>query len=237
MDSARVHVWSLKLANIVSYFLFASSNLYATLMGGTIGGPVETYLTPAPWLMGVSSVINLFFLGLLVYQFWPSGHKVMVNVFGWRFPALFMLNALCTALYSMETSRWFSLGAFFVLCLVAGCISNLYGALRMEPDPATWLDFLLIHLPVSLYHGVIVVIFVVGAFAVGGVDAQLQHAGVVTKILVFVTLFFLESTAAGYVFYGNRDIAGASMIALGLLAIAQHQQRSRFVHWSAVYVS
>ena len=58
----------------------------------------------------------------------------------------------------------------------------------------------------------------------------------VTKVLVFLILFFLDSTVTGYVFYGNGDIGGATVITIGLLAIAQHQQTSGFVHWSALCV-
>lgn len=45
--------------------------------------------------------------------------------------------------------------------------------------------------------------------------------------------FFLQSSSAGYVFYGNRDIAGALVVSLGLLAIAQQQSNLRFIHWTA----
>ena len=47
-------------------------------------------------------------------------------------------------------------------------------------------------------------------------------------------LFFLQSSSAGYVFYGNRDIAGALVVSLGLLAIAQQQSNLRFIHWTAL---
>ncbi|KAL4399264.1 hypothetical protein ACI68E_003640 [Malassezia pachydermatis] len=236
MTQSRWDNWGLKLANILSYFLFASSNVYSGLSGHHIGGPVTTYLTPAPWLFGVWSVINTLFLGLLVYQFWPSGHKTVVESLQWRFPALFVLNSLCSMFYSVHGSRVANLVAFGILCLVAGTVSHLYGKLRMGPEPRNWCDLLFIHLPISLYHGFIVIMFFVAAFAVAGVDTHTHKAGTVTKILVFLTLFFLESTAAGYVFYGNGDIAGAVVISLGLLAIAQEQQSSRFIHWSALYV-
>ena len=35
-------------------------------------------------------------------------------------------------------------------------------------------------------------------------------------------------------FYGNGDVAGATVISLGLLAIFQNQTRSAFIHWSAL---
>lgn len=238
MSTAAPHSGWLKACNILSYLFFTSSNLYAALGGDStrFGHPIQTYLTPAQWLFGIWPVINTLFLGLLVYQFFPRGSKVVIEQLGWRFPALFFLNSLYTTLYSLQGSRVLNLLAFIVLCIVAGFVSYLYGSLRTGPEPETWADRFLVHLPISLYHGFVVVIFFVAAFAVAGVDAHEHKAGILTKLLVFVTLFFMESTAAGYVFYGNGDIAGATVISLGLLAIYQEQTSSRFIHWSALYV-
>lgn len=107
---------------------------------------------------------------------------------------------------------------------------------RADFADATGADTLFLYLPISLYHGFIVVVFFVGAFAAFGVDSHAHSAGIFTKALVFAALFFLESTAAGYVFYGNGDVAGAAVISLGLLAIFQNQKSSAFIHWSALYV-
>lgn len=228
----------LKACNVVSYLCFASSNVYSFLGGDSVrfGKPVETYLTPAQWLFGIWPVINTLFFGLLFYQFTPHGGKVVTERLGWRFPALFVLNAIYNALYSFRGHWVLNLLSFGVLCLVAGIVSHLYGSLRTGPESETLTERLLVHLPISLYHGFVVVIFFVSMFAVGGVDVDHHKAGVFTKVLVFVTLFFLQSTATGYVFYGNGDIAGATVISLGLLAIAQEQRKSRFIHWSAMYV-
>jgi len=236
MPRSNVEIWALKLTNVVSYLLFTSSNVYSGLSGHKMGGPITTYITPAPWFFGVWSLIHTLLFGLMVYQFWPSGHKAVTEHLGWRFPLLLFLNSLCSMFYSFDGSRFFSLCAFLVLLLVAGIVSHIYGILRMSSDRSSVPDILFVHLPMSLYHGFIVIVFFVAAFAVAGADAHASKAGLVTKVLVFVSLFFLESTAAGYVFYGNGDIAGASVISLGLLAIAFEQQSSRFIHWSAMYV-
>lgn len=229
-------VVALKLGNIVSYFLFASSNVYSALEGRQLGGPIETYLTPAPWIFGVWPLINTMFMGLLFYQFWPGGHKLVTESLGWRFPLLFFLNAICSMCYALDGSRVASLAGFLVLCLVAGIVSHLYGSLRTNSTPRTWPEQLFVHLPISLYHGFIVLLFCVAAFAVAGVDKHTHKAGVLTKLLVFLTLIFLHSTAAGYVYYGNGDIVAATVISFGLLAIGQEQHQSRFIHWSALYV-
>lgn len=236
MARSDTEVWALKLANVASYLLFTSSNVYSGLSGHKMGGPITTYITPAPWFFGVWSLIHTLLFGLMVYQFWPSGHKAVTEHLGWRLPLLLFLNSLCSMFYSFDGSRVFSLGAFLVLLLVAGIVSHIYGILRMSSDSSSVPEVLFVHLPVSLYHGFIVIIFFVAAFAVAGVDAHAHQAGLITKALVFVSLFFLESTAAGYVFYGNGDIAGALVISMGLLAIACEQRSSRFIHWSAMYV-
>ncbi|WFD24356.1 hypothetical protein MEQU1_003055 [Malassezia equina] len=230
----NTEVWALKLTNVLTYVLFTSSNVYSGLSGHKMGGPITTYITPAPWFFGVWSLIHTLLFGLMVYQFWPSGHKAVTEHLGWRLPLLLFLNSLCSTFYSFDGSRFFSLGAFLVLLFVAGIVSHIYGILRLSSDTSSWPDILFVHLPMSLYHGFIVIIFFVAAFAVAGVDAHASKAGLVTKALVFMSLFFLESTAAGYVFYGNGDIAGAFVISLGLLAIACEQQSSRFIHWSAI---
>ncbi|WFD42564.1 hypothetical protein MPSI1_001210 [Malassezia psittaci] len=226
----------LKACNILSYLLFTSSNVYAGLGGDSLrlGHPVHTFLTPAQWFFGVCPLINFLFLGLLIYQFTPRGGKVVTEQLNWRFPALFVLNSIFTSLYSLQGSRMLNLLAFLVLCVVAGVVSHLYGSLRTEAEPETWMDRYLVHLPFSLYHGLIVVVFFVSAFGVLGVDAETHAPGIITKILVFLTLFFLESTVAGYVLYGNGDIAGATVISLGLKAIADEQRSSKFIHWSAL---
>jgi len=93
----------------------------------------------------------------------------------------------------------------------------------MESEALNLADTLFVYLPVSLMHGFVVVMFFVGAFALVPRDA-----------ILLSVLFFLQSSSAGYVFYGNRDIAGALVVSLGLLAIAQQQSNLRFIHWTAL---
>ena len=227
--------FGLKLVNILSYLLFTTSTLYTALgpKGSHVGGYTETYLTPAQWLFGVWPLIHTLFFGLLIYQFTERGSKLVVHSLGWRFPLLLFLNAVSDSLY-VAHDRLFNILSFCVLCFVAGPVSHLYGTLRTDTEPESLADTVLVYLPFSLYHGFVVVVFFVAAFAAFGVDSHEHPAGVVTKVLVFLTLFFLESTAAGYVFYGNGDVAGATVISLGLLAIFQNQTRSAFIHWSAL---
>ena len=58
----------------------------------------------------------------------------------------------------------------------------------------------------------------------------------VTKVLVFLTLSVIVFPFTVVVFDGDGDIGRAGVISIGLFAIAQHQQTSRFIHWSALCV-
>ncbi|WFD36002.1 hypothetical protein MCUN1_002873 [Malassezia cuniculi] len=206
--------------------------IYAVLGSHGRHAEFESYITPAQWLFAVWPVIHALFLGMLVYQFTRKGTDIVKSGLGWNLPLMLFLNSLCDALFTAHGSAYHIAG-FIVLSAVAALVSHLYGHLRMTFEPDDWCDSLFVFLPLSLYHGLVVVVYFVAAFAVFGVDARTHAPGLVTKVLVFLTLFFLESTATGYVFYGNGDLAGASVITLGLVSIAAHQH-NRFIHWSAI---
>lgn len=225
-----------KVLNIISYVLFAFSNTYAAMIGKHIAGNVDTYITPAAWFYGIWHILNALFLGLIVYQFWPGTIQMAKYSLGWRLPTALVLHALCTLLYTQDNSTLIYCIAFIAFCLVTTLVNQLYGILRTSAEPLNWADVFFVFLPISLYHGATIILFFVSVFAISGFNTNEGEAGIVTKVLVFLILFFLDSTVTGYVFYGNGDIGGASVISLGLLAIAQHQQTSRFIHWSALCV-
>ncbi|EPQ29273.1 uncharacterized protein PFL1_03028 [Pseudozyma flocculosa PF-1] len=228
----------LKVANVVTFIFFTSGNAYSHLgSAATHGaGAKETYLTPEQWLFGVWGLIHLCFLGMLFYQFTQQGSD-HVRAIGWRFPALCVLNSAYSALVTAHggDSRIYSILAFVVMLLIAGVVSHCYRSLKVHHGRSNTLaDVAFIHLPFSLYHGLVVVLLFITGFQAFGVNAHTHHAGIITKILVFLALLFLESTAAGYVWYSEGDVAGALVISLALLAIFQHQTSSKFIHWSAL---
>jgi len=104
----------------------------------------------------------------------------------------------------------------------------------MESEALNLADTLFVYLPVSLMHGFVVVMFFVGAFALVPRDAYSHKPSYLVDAILLIVLFFLQSSSAGYVFYGNRDIAGALVVSLGLLGIAQQQSNLRFIHWTAL---
>jgi hypothetical protein len=103
-----------------------------------------------------------------------------------------------------------------------------------------------------IFQGTIVLV-VLSLFEAFGVNAHTHHAGIWTKIFVFLAFVFLESTAAAYAFASKEgDAAGAAAITWALFAICQsskfghhklhrtdrflviHQTSSKFIHWSAL---
>lgn len=225
----------LKVANIASYALFTSGNVYAQLQGTVVS---ETYLTPSRWIFGVWPFIHFLFLGMIIYQFTEAGSAHVVRGIGWRFPLLCILNAAYSGLSSAQLNahhdRVYAIVAFVVMLLIAATVSHCYRSLKVHHTASNLADTAVVHLPFSLYHGFVVVLLFVSGFEAFGVNANTHKAGIITKIVVFLSLLFLESTAAGYVWYSEGDVAGAAVISLSLLAIFQHQTSSKFIHWSAL---
>jgi hypothetical protein len=79
------------------------------------------------------------------------------------------------------------------------------------------------------------VLVVLTAFEAFGVNAHEHHAGIWTKVFVFLALFFLESTAATYAFSSPEgDLPASIAIAWSLWAIFAHQTSSKFIHWTSL---
>jgi hypothetical protein len=87
--------------------------------------------------------------------------------------------------------------------------------------PATnWWDRLFIHAPFSLWHGFIVFVAVLNAFA-AFTTTQEEGPDTLHITLVIFGLVFLTSTAIGYVEYKSAkgDVTGALVIAIGLFGV------------------
>jgi hypothetical protein len=222
----------LKIVNVVVYFLFLGSNIY------TVAGPEdiyrsgkETYFTPSWWTFGIWSLIHLLLLGYVIFQFFDEGKRIVVDGIGWRFPLLAILNAI----YINVWSRQHFIVAFIFALLVSSTVSHIYYVIKKYYRSESINDELWVHIPFGLYHGWTTVLILVTAFEAFGVDARTHHAGVITQILVFLALLFLESTSAAYAF-GTRegDIAGSVSITWALFGIFDHQRSPAFIHWSAL---
>jgi len=221
----------LKIVNVVVYFLFLGSNIYS------IAGPEdayrsgkETYFTPAPYAFAIWSLIHLLLLGLIVYQFFPAGKRVIIDGISWRLPLLAVLNAI----YVNVWTRGHYVVAFIFALLVSSAVTHIYYIVRRYHVAESLADELFVHLPFSLYHGWTTVLIILTAFEAFGVNAITHKAGIWTKVFVFLGLFFLEATAATYAFStAEGDLAGSIAIAWALFAIFAHQTSSAFIHWTA----
>jgi len=224
----------LKVINIVVFILFLGSNIY------TVAAPhdiyytgKETYITPAPWAFLIWSLIHLLLLGTVIYQFFPSGKRVIIDGISWRFPLLAILNAI----YVNVWANHHYIVAFIFSLLVSSTVTHIYYIVKKHHAPTNVPDELFIHLPFSLYHGWTTVLIVLTAFEAFGANALQHHASVGTKVFVFLALLFLEATAATYAFSSPEgDLPASVAIAWSLWAIFAHQtvHKSAFVHWSAL---
>lgn len=226
----------LKIVNLLAYFFFLGSNIY-TITGphdSIYYGGKETYVTPAPWAYLIWSLIHVLLLGTVIYQFFPNGKHVIVDAVSWRFPLLAVLNAIYINLWWSHHYIW----AFVLSLFVSSAVTHIYYIVKKYHSPQAFADELFIHLPFSLYHGWTTVLVVLTAFQAFGVNAHSHHAGVWTKVFVFLSLFFLEGTAATYAFSTPEgDLPASIAIAWSLWAIFAHQTSSGFVHWSALAFS
>ena len=114
-------------------------------------------------------------------------------------------------------------------------MTHIYYIVKKYHEPSSTADEIFVHLPFSLYHGWTVVLIVLSAFSAFGVNASTHHAGVWTKVFVFLGFFFLESTATAYAWSSPEgDLPAGVAIAWYLWAVFVHQTTSKFVHWSAL---
>ncbi|PSR73134.1 hypothetical protein PHLCEN_2v10990 [Hermanssonia centrifuga] len=222
----------LKIVNVLVYFLFLGSNIYA------VAGPSdvfytgkETYVTPAPWAFLIWTVIHFLLLGTIIYQFTENGHRTIIEGISWRLPLLAVLNAVYVNLWAAH--RYII--AFIFALLVSSAVTHIYYVVKKYHEPTDTADEIFVHLPFSLYHGWTTVLVIVSAFTAFGNNAHTEPAGIWTKVFVFLALFFLEATSVTYAFSSPEgDLPASIAITWYLWAVFAHQTYSGFVHWSAL---
>jgi len=222
----------LKIVNVIVYFLFLGSNIYTIAAPGSIyTHGKETYITPAPWAFLIWSLVHLLLLGTIIYQFWPEGKTIIIDGISWRFPLLGVLNAIYVSLWAKNHT----ILAFIFALFVSYAVTHIYYVIKKHHSATSIPEEVFVHLPFSLYHGWTTVIVVISAFQAFGVDARTHPAGLWTKVFVFLALFFLEATAAGYAFSTKEgDLPASIAIAWALFAIFAQQTSNAFIHWSAL---
>ncbi|EKM80805.1 hypothetical protein AGABI1DRAFT_112533 [Agaricus bisporus var. burnettii JB137-S8] len=222
----------LKIVNIIVYLLFLGSNIYTVAAPqGIYYHGKETYITPAPWAFLIWSLIHLLLLGTVIYQFFPQGKRVIIDGISWRFPLLAVLNAIYVNLWA---SKHYIIAFIFAL-FVSSAVTHIYYVVKKYHIAESISDELFVHIPFSLYHGWTTVLVVLTAFEAFGVNKFHHHAGIWTKVFVFLALFFLEGTAATYAFSTPEgDLPASIAIAWSLWAIFAQQRKPEFIHWSAL---
>jgi hypothetical protein len=179
-------------------------------------------------------LIHVLLLGTIIYQFFPGGKRTIIDGIAWRFPLLGVLNAIYINLWA---THHYIIAFVLALC-VSSAVTHIYYIVKKHHSSQSLADEIFIHLPFSLYHGWTTVLVVLTGFEAFGVNALTHRAGVWTKVLVFLGLFFLEGTAAAYAFSTPEgDLPASVAIAWSLWAIFAHQTSSGFIHWSALAFS
>jgi len=177
----------LKVVNVVVYLLFLGSNIYTVASPHSIYGHIkETYFTPANWAFFAWSIIHLLLLGTIIYQFTSAHAKaVVIDGISWRFPLLAVLNAVFVSVWANHHY----IAAFILSLCVASCVTSIYYIVKKNHSPESVADELFVHLPFSMWHGWTTVLIFLTAFEAFGVDAaKHHHAGVWTKVFVFLAL-------------------------------------------------
>lgn len=152
------------------------------------------------------------------------------SVIGWHFVISVLLSS---AWLGLLKSGHELIGFIFVL-LTASSVSYVFYNLEKNYDATTIYEKLFVHAPFSLWHGWIVFSVVINFFQVVSHTNE-DGPGVWSRIFVILGLFFLSSTAIGYVEYKKKkgDVTGALVIGLGLLAVFTNQQ-DPWIHWFAL---
>ncbi|KAI9472210.1 MAG: hypothetical protein EXX96DRAFT_583270 [Benjaminiella poitrasii] len=229
---SNLHIFQ-KVANVVVYLFFLSATVYSIVSpypDNGIAHQGQTYITPSYWIEYIWSLIHILLGGFVIYQWFEPAHDAAIHGVGWHFVISVLLNSASLALIK---SGHYIIGFIFVLLTASSVSCVFYKLTKDYPTSSVW-DKLFIHAPFSLWHGWIVFTAVITLFqAFTGLKPD--GPSVWIRILVILALFFLTSTAVGYVEYKKQkgDITGALVIGLGLLAIFTNQHDS-WIHWTAL---
>ena len=176
----------LKIVNVLSYLFFLGSNIYTVSSPKIVYGNIkETYFAPANWAFFAWSIIHFLLLGTIIYQFTSVHAKaVIIDGISWRFPLLAVLNAAFVTVWAHHEY----IAAFILSLLVSATVTHIYYIVKKSHSAESAGDELFVHLPFSMWHGWTIVLIFLTAFEAFGVNAAKHHAGVWTKVFVFLAL-------------------------------------------------
>ncbi|KAJ3192542.1 hypothetical protein HK101_006344 [Irineochytrium annulatum] len=131
--------------------------------------------------------------------------------------------------------------SLIVLIFAIGSISLAYYHVNTSYPAQSLAQSVLVHAPISMFHGWLVFLLWINVMAIFTTVQQPAHPDVFHSVLAGLILLKLAATASSYTEWRHEtgDVAGASVIAWGLLAISAEQD-SVFIKWFsfilAIYV-
>ncbi|KAG9300184.1 hypothetical protein G9A89_002630 [Geosiphon pyriformis] len=216
----------LKIFNVLAYFLFLGFHVRFWINDENNEKdniPTKdshvTYITPADFTFYTTSgLINVLFLGFIIYQFFESANEVVIDGIQWNFIIIAGLTSTVLSLWDLD----YNFSTFVVSCVLGTQVSHLYYTIRQQFPAKNWADVLYIHAPLSIYHAWMIVITLIAFFATvfPGPNEE-QEPGLLIRIAVALAYIFLELTAVFYVdLAGQEDILGAFVISWALFGIS-----------------
>ncbi|KAF9578044.1 hypothetical protein BGW38_006383 [Lunasporangiospora selenospora] len=231
--------WPVKVANMIVYLTLLSGSLYSAFgtdhdhgKDSPYDSEHQSYITPAPFTFFVWTAIYVLLGGMVIYQ-WFS--EMVYEVTSWYFIAASVFNGVWLALWTSGHTA-LALAALF---LVMGAVTMIYKRLRFDDggistEEDSKLDIIFLHLPFSLYHAWIFVLFVINAFAVlAPIRSDGEPPSTLQVVLSILGLIFVAMSAIGYIESRQGDVAGALVLAWYLFG-AFAQQQVPAIHWTAL---
>lgn len=120
-------------------------------------------------------------------------------------------------------SRSFS--AFIFSLFVSSAVTHIYYIVKKYHESQSIADELFVHLPFSLYHGWTTVLVVLTAFEAFGNNVYKEHAGIWTKVFVFLALYVLTPRHVFYILISVTDSSSKQL----LLPMPSHLQKGTFL--------
>ncbi|KAI9340650.1 hypothetical protein DFJ73DRAFT_844587 [Zopfochytrium polystomum] len=221
----------LRVANTLVYLFFLGTNIYSTYgHEGDLYDDHQTYLSPANFVFYAWGLIHILFGGFVIWQWFPETEEIVEHAFGAWF-------AVAGLLVAVQLDLWKSgdlIFSLFTLIFALLSVSVIYYNLATSYPGTTPAQHILVHAPVSLFHGWLVFIFWLNLMAIFTSVQDPKHPDLLHSALAFFVMVKLSATASSYTEWrhDSGDVAGAGVIAWALFAIS-YGQPAPFISWSA----
>jgi len=222
--SAQSSWSSLRFINILSYIVVVVVNSIAGSIGinghqtGAISDKFATLIAPAGYVFGIWGIIYILLLGYAAYQFPARRMKASFQGrIGYMFLASCVLNVCWLLLWHYEM-----IAASVVLMIgLLLTLITIYTRLRIGMEKVQRTEWLLVHIPFSVYLGWITVATIANvAAALVSLGQKELFLGEVTWTALVIVVAVLIT---GLMLWTRRDLAYAAVIvwALGGIYVKQ----------------